>query len=126
MKTVVYCKETGEISGVYDGAFELSRELRKFQESITFNPTNEFNLGDVLHLIPNHSVEKPKYTQLYSSIIPPDTEHVIVERDRTGLGDTISLLSAIQQLRKDFPNIKITVRVWAPYLQMLENHPDID
>ena len=126
MKTVVYCKETGEVSGVYDGSFELSRELRKFQDSITVNPANGFNLEDVLHLIPNHSIQKPKYTQLYSSIIPPDTEHVIIERDRTGLGDTVSLLSAIQQLRKDFPDIKITLRAWVPYLQMLENHPDID
>ena len=29
-------------------------------------------------------------------------------------------------MKYNYSNIKITVRAWVPYLQMLENHPDID
>lgn len=126
MKTIVYCRETGEVTGVYDGSIDLGRELLDSLDSITVNPKDEFDLNNYLDLIPNSTKPKSTFTQLYSSIIPPDTEHVIIERDRTGLGDTVSLLSAIQQLRKDFPEIKITVRAWSSYLKMLENHPDID
>ena len=70
--------------------------------------------------------DEKKQTVMYSAIIPYEAEEVIVERDRTGLGDTISVLSALQQMKKQFPLIKLTFRAWRPYIQMLQEHPDID
>ena len=126
MKTVVYSKETGEVSGVYDGSVQLTREMKKTLQSVTVNSAVNIDSEVLAELIPNHKVESPKYTNIYSSIIPKDISHVIIQRDRTGLGDTISLLSAVQQLRKSYPDIKITVRAWGAYIKMLENHPDIN
>lgn len=129
MKSIFYRSETTEILSVVNGQMQPSRSMLKSGISVVHTERDIPRDAKTIHFLQTGFEivpEQQKQTVMYSAIIPYEAEEVIVERDRTGLGDTISVLSALQQMKKEYPLIKLTFRAWRPYIQMLEKHPDID
>ena len=114
-----------------EGKMQLSRQMSKSGISVVYTDKNiPKNSTTISFLSEKEEVKiNPSISQqatMYSAIIPKGVTNIVIERDRTGLGDTISILSAIQQMRIDYPSVHITYRAWKPYLELLKNHPDID
>ena len=129
MKSIFYKIETGEIVSVSDGIAELSFFMAKAGLSVFVTeksiPKNVKAIT-IENGIATIEEALPTVTVMESLIIPSRTKKITIERDKTGLGDTISVLSALQQMRKSFPDTHILFRAWKPYIEMLKNHPDID
>ena len=79
-------------------------------------------------LIPDDSIGNRKFVEENSSSITDingTTEYLVCYRDAKGLGDIVTTLATIQDIRKKFPKIKILYYAREPISDILKHHPDI-
>ena len=61
-----------------------------------------------------------------ASEIPATINKIIIHRPAFGLGDVVTTLAAVQDLREKYPSAEIIYHIRESYSQILENHPAID
>ena len=72
----------------------------------------------------------PAFPKELSSIVLPtitsETKTIIFYRARKGIGDIVSTLSAVQSMKKKYPDKKIIYVTIKPFDEILAHHPNID
>ncbi len=120
--TIFYNVHNGELTNFFDkqisiSAYDRSRGIGALYIDSEKVPQGPFFVRDG-KLIPKgiHSKEP----------LPKDPENILVNRNSFGLGDVVTTLALVQDLREKYKSSKIVYYIRETYREILERHPAID
>ena len=123
ISTIIYYNHNGEIQRIYrDTKVALSTLDRAnglnalYVDSGTI-PNGPFFIRDDKIIA--------KEIHAYRSL-PKDPPVILIRRDSFGLGDVVTTLGLVQDLRNKYPSSKIVYHIRESYREILERHPAID
>ena len=120
--TIFYNLHNGELTNFYDkrialSAYDRSRGIGVLYVESEKVPQGPFFIRD------GKVVPKGIHTK---NRLPKDPGNILVNRNSFGLGDVVTTLALVQDLREKYKSSKIIYHIRKAYKEILDGHPAID